>query len=157
HWPRSCSGAFSYSSRACASPSRERPAITASISKDSVDICVPQFTSAHDPRKVSRDLKDVYTDSPAMRNVTPEQAIDIALAHHRQGNLQEAEAIYRKVLAAQAEHPAALHWLAVIARQTGHKDDELTLLTRSVELNPNDALARQDLGETLSARGRFAE
>jgi Tfp pilus assembly protein PilF len=90
-------------------------------------------------------------------SVTPEQAIEIALQHHRAGNLPEAEAIYRKVLAAHPEHPAALHWLAVIARSTGHREDELVMMTRSVELNPNDPLARQDLGETLSARGRFAE
>src|SRR4051812_18274016 len=90
-------------------------------------------------------------------NVTPDQAIAIALEHHRAGNLQEAEAIYRKVLAAQPEHPAALHWLAVIARATGHVDDELALLLRSIELNPNDPLSRQDLGETFAARRQFAE
>src|SRR4051812_39787024 len=92
-----------------------------------------------------------------MPQLTPDQAIDIALGHHRAGRLAEAEAIYRKVLAAMPDHPSALHWLGVIARQTNHPQDELTLLRRSVELNPNDAAARQDLGETLAARKELAE
>jgi Flp pilus assembly protein TadD len=92
-----------------------------------------------------------------MPQLSPEQAIEIGLNHHRAGNLREAEAIYRKVLAAAPEHPAALHWLGVIARQTGHPDDEMQLLRRSIELNPNDATTRQDMGEALAARGMLAE
>ncbi len=95
--------------------------------------------------------------APQPQHVTPDQAVEIGLQHHRNGNLPEAEAIYRKVLAAQADHPAALHWLAVIARETGHEDDALKLLERSFQLNPRDPLTRQDLGETMSSLGRFAE
>src|SRR5580765_7352434 len=97
------------------------------------------------------------TPQQQQQHVTPDQAVEIGLQHHRNGNLREAEAIYRKVLAAQADHPAALHWLGVIARDTGHKDDELKLLERSVELNPHDPLARQDMGETMASLGRLAE
>jgi Tfp pilus assembly protein PilF len=94
---------------------------------------------------------------PQQQHVTPDQAVEIGLQHHRHGNLSEAEAIYRKVLAAQPDHPAALHWLAVVARETGHKEDGLKLLERSVELNPHDPLARQDMGETMASLGRFTE
>src|SRR2546426_359779 len=92
-----------------------------------------------------------------MTQSSPDQAIELGLNHHRAGNLREAEAIYRKVLAAAPEHPAALHWLGVIARQTGHPDDEMRLLRRSIELTPDDATTRQDMGEALAARGMLAE
>ena len=97
------------------------------------------------------------TPQQQQQHVTPDQAVEIGLQHHRNGNLREAEAIYRKVLAAQADHPAALHWLGVIARETGHEDDALKLLERSFQLNPRDPFTRQDMGETMSSLGRFAE
>jgi protein O-GlcNAc transferase len=41
-------------------------------------------------------------------------------ALHRQGQLAEAERIYRDVLRQQANHFGALHLLGVIALQTSH-------------------------------------
>ena len=52
--------------------------------------------------------------------MTIDQAMQIALEHHRAGRLAEAEAIYRQVLARCPDHADALHLLGVLAGQTGH-------------------------------------
>jgi hypothetical protein len=54
--------------------------------------------------------------------VTIEQAIQIALASHQAGRLDEAERIYQQVLQAQPVHPDALHLLGLIACQGGRDD-----------------------------------
>jgi tetratricopeptide (TPR) repeat protein len=92
-----------------------------------------------------------------MSPLTPDQAMQVAFAHHRAGHLREAEAIYRQILAAQPDHPGALHHLGLIARSTGHPEPEIQLLRRAVELAPRDAGAHQDLGETLANRGNLGE
>ena len=63
-----------------------------------------------------------------MAEISLQQVFEIALEHHRAGNLQKAEEIYRQVLAQYPVHPDALHWLGVIARQTDHLDDSLMLI-----------------------------
>ena len=48
--------------------------------------------------------------------------LEQALAHHRAGQLQQAEAIYRQILRSQPDHPDALHLLGVVALQAGRND-----------------------------------
>jgi predicted Zn-dependent protease len=55
------------------------------------------------------------------QRVTLTQAMDIAVAHHQAGRFQDAENIYRQILANQPDFPAALHMLGVIQFQTGRR------------------------------------
>jgi Flp pilus assembly protein TadD len=43
--------------------------------------------------------------------------LEQAVAHQKAGRLSEAEEIYRRLLAAEPEHPEALHWLGVLFLQ----------------------------------------
>jgi Flp pilus assembly protein TadD len=61
------------------------------------------------------------------------------------------------VLAAQPNHPDALHLLGVLAFQCGQNDQALALLRRAVEVKPNYPQAYNHLGAVLSAMGRSAE
>ncbi|MCH9020156.1 MAG: tetratricopeptide repeat protein [Proteobacteria bacterium] len=45
-------------------------------------------------------------------------AVEEGLVHHRSGRLADAEAVYNRVLAANPEHPGALHLLGLIAHAT---------------------------------------
>ena len=59
-----------------------------------------------------------------------------ALAHHRAGQLAQAETLYRQILAASPDHPTALYLLGLVACQAGHYEDALSLTARAIHLNP---------------------
>ena len=55
---------------------------------------------------------------------------------HRAGRLQEAEQIYRQVIAAAPRHADALHALGALALQAGRPDAAETLLNQAIALRP---------------------
>jgi len=65
-----------------------------------------------------------------------QQQIDEALKHHAAGRFKEAEAIYRKILAAEPNHPGALHLLGVAASQQNRKPEAVQLISRAISLQP---------------------
>jgi tetratricopeptide (TPR) repeat protein len=89
-------------------------------------------------------------------NLTIDQAIELALQHHRAGRLSEAETIYRRVLAAMPEHPVALHYLGVIAHQLGRHDDAIDLISRSIKILPRGSYY-SNLGEAFRGALRYEE
>ncbi len=58
--------------------------------------------------------------------------LDRALDHHQAGRLEEAETLYREVLAREPEHPDALHLLGVIAHQSGEQEKAVTLIGQAI-------------------------
>jgi len=81
--------------------------------------------------------------------MTFDQALQLALEHHRAGRLAEAEPIYRQVLAQQPDHPDALHLLGLIAHQVGRHADARLLIERAIARHPAAAPAEwhHHLGE----------
>ena len=49
--------------------------------------------------------------------------LELAVEHHRAGRLDQAEALYRKVIAIQPNEADALHLLGMLAHQQGHYDE----------------------------------
>jgi tetratricopeptide (TPR) repeat protein len=80
-----------------------------------------------------------------------------ALGHHQAGRLDEAETLYRELLADQPDHPDALHYLGVIALQGGNGDEAVRLIGRSLELAPANAGALNNLGQACEALDRPVE
>lgn len=68
--------------------------------------------------------------------LTIEQAMQQGLARHGEGNLQEAERLYRAILQIQPGHPQANHNLGLIAVSAGAVADALPLFTTALEINP---------------------
>jgi predicted O-linked N-acetylglucosamine transferase (SPINDLY family) len=91
------------------------------------------------------------------RAVTPAQAIEIALAHHRAGRLPEAEAIYRQVLEAEPENFQALHLLGAAAHQRGAHELAVSLLEKADRLAPARPEILVNLAGALRATGRTAD
>jgi len=89
--------------------------------------------------------------------LTLQQAIDLALQHHRGGNLPQAEQIYRQILAQDPNQPDAMHLLGVIAHQAGQRQPALELIQRAIAINPNIADYHSNLGDVLREVGRFEE
>ena len=79
-----------------------------------------------------------------------------AVGHHQAGQLAEAEAGYREVLAAEPEQPFALNLLGVLLNTTGRAGDAVTLLRKAVQLRPSNGEFQNNLGEALRLSGDFA-
>jgi predicted O-linked N-acetylglucosamine transferase (SPINDLY family) len=82
-----------------------------------------------------------------MMDRTFDQALHLALGHHQAGRLEEAERIYRQVLAQAPGHAAALNLLGMLAGQTGRTALALDLLARAVAAGPGIAEYHSNLGE----------
>jgi predicted O-linked N-acetylglucosamine transferase (SPINDLY family) len=89
--------------------------------------------------------------------ITVDQALAIAMQHHRRGELQPAEALYRQILQVMPQHVEATHFLGVLAHQAGHSEAALELIDRSLALAPNDAKFLSNRSEVLRALGRSRE
>ncbi len=68
--------------------------------------------------------------------LTLDQALQQAIAAHRQGKLQEAERFYRAILQVQPNHPDANHNLGVLAVAVGKAIDSLPLFKQALDANP---------------------
>ena len=68
--------------------------------------------------------------------------------------MQEAEALYRQVLAAKPDHAAAAHFLGLLLHQTGRSEAGLPLVEQSVRAEPKNADFLNNLGTVLRDLGR---
>jgi tetratricopeptide (TPR) repeat protein len=84
-----------------------------------------------------------------MPQVTIDQAVQVALEHHRAGRLREAESIYRQVLTQVPNHVDANHLLGVLAGQAGHHDLAIQQIQRAITLNPSVAEFHVNISEML--------
>jgi predicted O-linked N-acetylglucosamine transferase (SPINDLY family) len=89
-----------------------------------------------------------------MTTASQPQLLQTALAHHRAGRLQQAEAIYRQILAANPKDADALHKLGVLALDLGKMDVAVDLIGRAIQVNPNRWDYCSDLGLALLKQGR---
>ncbi len=77
-----------------------------------------------------------------------------AVAHHRDGRLAEAEALYRQVQMMAPRNFDALHLSGLLAHQQGRAADAVDLLARALRINPKSDLCEIRLGIALTAQGR---
>jgi protein O-GlcNAc transferase len=80
-----------------------------------------------------------------------------AVEFHQAGNLESAQAIYSKILAAAPDHFDALHLLGVLRHQQDHHEDACALMTTAISVNPRSVDALCNLGIVLQDLGRNAE
>ena len=64
------------------------------------------------------------------------QALQQAIAAHREGRLQDAERLYRAILQTQPNHPDANHNLGVLAVAVGKPLEAVPFFKQAVEVNP---------------------
>jgi SAM-dependent methyltransferase/Tfp pilus assembly protein PilF len=80
-----------------------------------------------------------------------------ALRHHQAGRLDEAEALYRQILAGNPAHTECLQNLGVIGIARGRSDAAIDLLRRAIAINPGLVAAHVNLGALFSTLGRAEE
>jgi tetratricopeptide (TPR) repeat protein len=88
---------------------------------------------------------------------TNADAIQVALAHHQAGRLDQAAAIYRQVLAENPRHASAVHLLGIVALQSGDAAAAVTHIRRAIELDGQHAAFHANLGEAYRNLARWAE
>jgi predicted O-linked N-acetylglucosamine transferase (SPINDLY family) len=79
------------------------------------------------------------------------------MAHHRAGQLEMAEEIYRRILAVDPQHADALHLLGMIADQRGDQRLAIDYIRRALALEPNGAAGHNSLGNALLALGEIEQ
>ena len=78
-----------------------------------------------------------------------------ALRHHQDGQLAQAQTLYRQILSLQSEHVGAIHYLGVIACQSGNLESAIKLIRQAIALRPDYAEAHNSLGNALKDRGQL--
>ena len=68
--------------------------------------------------------------------------------------MQQAEALYRQVLAAKPDHAAAAHFLGLLLHQSGRSGEGVPLIELSVRADPKNADFLNNLGTVLRDLGR---
>lgn len=77
-----------------------------------------------------------------------------ALGHHQAGQLREAEAGYRDVLAGNPRHTGALGYLGLLAHQSGHSEAGIDLLRKAIASDKRNPEPHYNLARVLSDCGR---
>ncbi len=85
----------------------------------------------------------------------PAALLNAAIAYHQAGRLDEADAAYRRVLAAMPKHFDAMHLLGVVALQTGRLDEAKALISGALAVNPKFAAAHNNLGNVHLRQGHL--
>jgi predicted O-linked N-acetylglucosamine transferase (SPINDLY family) len=84
------------------------------------------------------------TNTPAPTDVFRE-----AVALHKAGRMEEAQRLYREVLARTPDHADALHLLGVVHHQQGDQGEALRLIGRAIALKPGLAAYWNNYGAAL--------
>jgi predicted O-linked N-acetylglucosamine transferase (SPINDLY family) len=86
--------------------------------------------------------------------VAPGDLLPVAFSHHQQGRLDQAESLYRRVLAIDPGHADGLHLLGIAQHQGGRNGPAARLVAWSIAVNGGFAAIHGNLGNILLADGR---
>ena len=86
-----------------------------------------------------------------------DEALQLAMAMHRDNQLDGAETLYRRILALIPDHPEALHFLGLLTRQKGQSREATELMRKAVAAAPEYGSAHVNLGNLLFEAGEFVE
>ena len=81
----------------------------------------------------------------------------LAAEHQKEGRLEEAEHLYRRLLRHDPRNVDALRLLALIAAQAGQITEAENLLQKAISLAPDFLTAILDLGRLLKEQDRYGE
>jgi predicted TPR repeat methyltransferase len=95
---------------------------------------------------------------PVAERATPLQIrtfLAVAMARHREGQLEEAEQMYRQALQWQPDQSDAYHLLGMLAAQFDRTDEALPLFERAIALNPAVPEYHANYGNALVLAARI--
>jgi len=92
---------------------------------------------------------------PPTLELTLEEAVSLAIQLQKNGQLVEAQEVYRRVLETNPNHTSALHYAGVLAHQQGRSDEAAALIEKSLELEPDRADYYNNLGIIFQSSGKL--
>jgi protein O-GlcNAc transferase len=95
----------------------------------------------------------------AQRETDPAIAMQLqqAVWLHQQGQMPQAEALYRQVLRSEPKHFDALHFLGLLYLQTGQPNAAIESIRKALKTNPNHAVAHSNISNAYRVLNRHAE
>ncbi|SFV04719.1 tetratricopeptide repeat protein [Pseudoduganella namucuonensis] len=93
----------------------------------------------------------------AKRGNPIDDAMQAAVALHRQGRPEQAARQYAAILKLQPQHADALHYLGIARHQLGDHDEAIRLIGCALALAPGYVDARNNLGNVQKEAGRYAD
>jgi predicted TPR repeat methyltransferase len=98
-------------------------------------------------------ISEPTEDAP--RELTVDQAIELAIQLQQQGDLEAAEIIHREIRRVDPDNARALHFAGVLTHQQGHHDESVALIQRSLAAEPDRADWHNNLAIALQGGSRF--
>jgi predicted TPR repeat methyltransferase len=95
-------------------------------------------------------------DEPS-RELTVDEAIDLAILLQKQEDFAAAEIVYREIRRVDPANAKALHYSGVLAHQLGRSADGIELIQRSLAVAPDCADWHNNLGIALQEAARLEE
>jgi predicted TPR repeat methyltransferase len=89
------------------------------------------------------------------RNLTVDEALELAILLQKNEQLVEAHELYRRVIEVAPNHPRALHYAGVLAHQHGRSDEAIALIERSLASVPDQADWYSNLGIIFQSGGQL--
>lgn len=110
-----------------------------------------------EPGREHGDPASEPAPQPVIREIGIDEAVLLAIDCQRMNRLDDAEALYTKILEIEPDRPDALHYSGVLAHQRGRLEEATTLLERSLAIDASKADCWANLGINLHARGKERE
>ena len=83
-------------------------------------------------------------------------ALRIAILMHRNGDVKDADTLYRRILEVAPDYADAVHFYGVLLHHRDRSDEAIAMIERSIALDPTPG-RYNNLGNALVERGRLDE
>src|SRR6202043_3711363 len=113
------------------------------------DPVIAVSTQASPPEKWDSRVAQPNLNVPAL--------MQAAISHYRAGSLEEARALFERVLRMEPKHPDALHLLGMLWCARGESRKGVQLIRRAIAFSPRFHDALSNLGCVLQSLGRDEE
>lgn len=115
------------------------------------EIITSNYSSKTKNKKYLPDNQTLMDSSKKFISI--QELFKIGNAFHKDGEISQAETMFRQILDVAPNHPGALHFLGVIARQCGNLESSINLINKAIKISPNYHTAHNNLGEVYEASG----